>query len=224
MKSPTTPILKIRYENQDCTHLPIQVEKSSQFWAAVIEIYGLWPMESITIRLSSNEAEIDCGIQADSSGNLSLSLAQFYESLPSSERYSLSYQIVGQSIQMLLELGHNSPKIELPHELATTEVVVKNSPRPVSPERVNPSDWHFVSLKSRKRDLFIKLLKLQIDNSSPKKTGILEFKECNSDFPDHMLIQVLNFKLARQTLQSIEGFADLQRKPLKGTEVKRMET
>ncbi len=227
VENPTASGLQIHYQKQLCSRLPIQTETVNEFWAAMIEMCGLWPMDLLMLNLSDGEATVNYSVQADASGALGLSLAQLYELLPSSEYYSLSYHIVGQPNQILIEVGKNSPKVELLNDFSTPVVVATveepSSIQPVSADRSQKSNWHFVTLKPRKRDLFMTLLRRQMDYSTYEKTGILTFKECCSDYPDHLLMQVHNFKLARQTLQGIEGFLDLQRKPLTETEVTQME-
>ena len=222
VKNPTASSLQIHYQNQLCTHLPIRVATTTNFWAEVIKIDRLWPMDLITLYLSNAEESIDYTIQADASGDLVLSLAQFYELLPSSEYYSLSYQIPGHPSQKLIEVSQISLKVGLLSAPPKPVILTVESP-PQSVERPQVSNWHFVTLKPRKRDLFTTLLKLQIDNSTPEKIGIFTFKECTLDYPDQLLVQVQNFKLAHQTLQGIEGFSVMQRKPLTEPEVDRME-
>jgi hypothetical protein len=102
---PAQKTVKIRHNNQDCTHLPIQVETAPKFWATEMQMHGLWPLEFITLLLSNGEEETGFTIQADRAGVLDISVAKFYELLPKTECYVLKYQTLGHKTQSLIELA-----------------------------------------------------------------------------------------------------------------------
>jgi hypothetical protein len=104
---------KIRYDQNDYPHLPIQVETTAKFWAAQIQINGLWPMEYVTLLLGNKQDKVSCSLQADRIGMLDISVAQFYELLPRSESYTLSYQVSGQEKQPLIEVAIAEPMVSI---------------------------------------------------------------------------------------------------------------
>ncbi|MGB8701840.1 MAG: hypothetical protein WCD18_20690, partial [Thermosynechococcaceae cyanobacterium] len=103
----------IRYNQQDCGHLPIQVETTAKFWAAQLQINGLWPMEYVTFLLGNKQDEVSCSLQADRVGILDISVAKFYELLPKAEFYTLSYQVSGQTKQPLIEVAISEPTLSI---------------------------------------------------------------------------------------------------------------
>jgi hypothetical protein len=221
---------KIRYDQKDCAHLPIQVETTAKFWAAQIQINGLWPMEYVTLLLSDKQSEISCSLQADLIGMLDISVAQFYELLPKAECYALSYQVSGIEKQPLIKVDQSSKGISIARELTpktesdkstTNERVVINPPAKNQPSTV--SNWHLVTIKPRKRDIFCKQLQHRLDNGHVEETGIIAFQLCSADiYADYILVQAQKMSAARKTLQGIEHFMRVEPKPLTEADVKRM--
>jgi hypothetical protein len=221
---------KIRYDQKDCAHLPVQVETTAKFWAAQIQINGLWPMEYVTLLLGNKQNEVACSLQTDRIGALDISVAQFYELLPRSEYYALSYQILGQESQRLIEVGQISKGIGIGQELTpktesdkstTNERVVINPPAKTQLSTV--SNWHLVTIKPRKRDIFCKQLQHRLDKGHVEETGIITFQLCPAEiYADYILVQAQKMSAARKTLQGIEHFMRVEPKPLTEAHVKRM--
>jgi hypothetical protein len=221
---------KVRYDRKDCTHLPVQVETTAKFWAAQIQINGLWPMEYVSLWLSDKQSEISCSLQADRIGMLDISVAQFYELLPKAECYALSYQVSGIEKQPLIKVDQSSKGISIAQELTpetesdkstTKEQVVIKSPVKNQPSTV--SNWHLVTIKPRKRDIFCKQLQHRLDNGHVEETGIMSFQLCPAEiYADYILVQAQKMSMARKTLQSIEHFMRVEPKPLTEADVKRM--
>jgi hypothetical protein len=221
---------KIRYDQKDCDHLPVQVETTAKFWAAQIQINGLWPMEYMTLLLGDKQSEISCSLQADRIGVLDISVAQFYELLPKAECYALSYQVSGLEKQPLIEVDQFSKGISILQELTpetesdkstTEEQVVIKSPVKSQPSTV--SNWHLVTIKLRKRDIFCKQLQHKLDNGHVEEIGIITFQLCPAEiYADYILVQAQKMSMARKTLQGIEHFMRVEPKPLTEADVKRM--
>jgi hypothetical protein len=225
-------LFEIHYQNQDYIHLPIQLGKVNQFWAANIELIGLWPLEPVKLWLSNGNVETICTLQANRLGSLEISLDQFYDLLPKSNFYILSYQPPGQEPQKLLEVTStlNFPNPDL--QMTTTKVEptlpkvihVKSSSEPTikTPSHSN-SNWHLVKIKSYKREIFCKQLKHRLDNQFVDETGIIDFQSCNAEiYGDYVLVQVQQMTTARKTLQAIEHFLRVEPKALSEIEVKKM--
>jgi hypothetical protein len=222
---------KICYDQKDCAHLPIQVETTAKFWAAQIQINGLWSMGYVTLLLSTEQDEVSCSMQADRIGVLDISVAQFYELLPKAECYALSYQVSGQEYQRLIEVGQFSEGIHIAQKLmpeteldkSTTEEKFVIKPPLVKPQPSTVSNWHLATIKPRKRDIFCKQLQHRLDNGRVEETGIITFQLCPAEiYADYILVQAQKMTTARKTLQSIEHFMRVEPKPLTEADVKRM--
>ncbi|GEM_PF-1150922 len=223
---PSARPFKVRYQNQDCTHLPIQVATSTQFWAANIQLLGLWAMDSMTLWLSNGQDEIDYSLRSDRTGNLEISLAQFYEFLPQSESYALSYQLSGQERQLLITIGQSAALVALPNPPAgkTPEIPKKDQPITHPRPQSVTSNWYRVTVRQRKRDVFCRQLEHRLKTNNVEVTGITTFQPCTAtaDYADYILVQVQEKAKARETLQGLDHFADMDRRPLADTEVNRM--
>jgi hypothetical protein len=224
--------IRIHYNKQDCTSLPIPVETTQQFWAANLQLLGLWPMEPVRILLSNGQDEISWTLSADRSGNLEISTAEFYESLSKTECYQLSYQIPGEPVQHLLEIGLNQQRTPVIPSItsqkstqaeATIEPIIPSVPVTVPPPPRGSSNWHLVTIRSYKRDIFCVYIEHTLHEESETRTGILQFEQCSAkEYADYVLVQVQNIKTARQTLQRNEYFMKIEPKPLSETELHRM--
>ncbi|GAA6620530.1 hypothetical protein [Scytonema sp. NUACC26] len=83
--------------------LPIKYNSYDDFWAEEVKIEGLWPLEEVQLFLSNTNEEKLHRVQADVLGELNISLSVLYGLLPKSENYTLSYQRLGLSKQVLVE-------------------------------------------------------------------------------------------------------------------------
>ncbi|NJM75226.1 MAG: hypothetical protein HC852_04890 [Acaryochloridaceae cyanobacterium RU_4_10] len=221
---------KIRHDRQDCAHLPVQVETVAKFWAAQLQIDGLWPLESVTLLLSNGQDASSCTLQADRIGILEISVAKLHELLPKAEYYVLGYQVLGQENQQLIEVGRLaetvsiSPPIPSETESDSSAVIDTKTVKPIEKSQASTvSNWHLVTIKSRKRDIFCKQIQHRLNNSRPEETGIVTFQLCPADiYADYVLVQAQKMSAARKTLQSIEHFMRIEPKPLTEADVKRM--
>jgi hypothetical protein len=84
--------------------LPIKSDNPDKFWAQEIHIEALWPLEVLTFKLSERQEKVFYLGQADTSGNLRMSLATFYDLLPGSDWYALDYQRFSVEPQRLIEM------------------------------------------------------------------------------------------------------------------------
>lgn len=92
--------------------LPIALQDSSEFWKTTIRITGLWTLENLVLTLTDGENTIFRTVQANPSGILSLEVSTFYDVLPPSNRYAISFQRLGQPAQPLLELNSEMNDVE----------------------------------------------------------------------------------------------------------------
>jgi hypothetical protein len=222
MTQPPVSLLKVSYQNQDCTRLPIQVETSKQFWAAHIQLLGLWVMNPVTLWLSNGRDEVDSTLQADRTGSLEISLAQFYEFLPQSESYVLSYQLLGQERTPLIAVGQSTVLVPLPTEVLSVKApAIYEPPKPPPPQTT--SNWYLITVKPYKRDVFCKQLRHRLENNNVENTGVINFEPCTAEiYADYILAEVKNNSKARATLQGLEHFTSMERRALKEEDVKRM--
>ncbi|GAA6623549.1 chromosome partitioning protein ParA [Scytonema sp. NUACC26] len=84
--------------------LPIQQDTVEKFWAEVIQIKELWPLEEVILFLSSKNEKISYRLQADALGILAIHVSVLHDLLPSSDWYALDYQRLGYEPQRLLEM------------------------------------------------------------------------------------------------------------------------
>jgi uncharacterized protein YdcH (DUF465 family) len=230
--APPNESTRIHYNNQECTILPIPVETTHQFWAAKIQLLGLWPMEPVRILLSNGQDEVSWTLAADRSGNLEISTAAFYESSGKTECYQLSCQIPGDPVRYLLEIGFNQPRTPITPSIAsqkstqaetTVESIIPSAPVTVPPPPRGSSNWYLVSIRPYKRDLFCVYLEHTLHEESETRTGILQFEQCSAkEYAEYVLVQVQNIRTARQTLQRNEYFMRIEPRPLSERELRRM--
>nr|MBA3920696.1 chromosome partitioning protein ParA [Nostocaceae cyanobacterium] len=85
--------------------LPIYHEFTDSFWAEELYIEGFFPLELINLYLSDKKDKVFSHVQADSSGNVRLSVASLYDLLsPNSNWYALDYQRLGEELQLLIKM------------------------------------------------------------------------------------------------------------------------
>lgn len=84
------------------------------------------------------------------------------------------------------------------------------------------NNWYLVSVRSKKRELFLKYLKLAITKNQLEEL-ILEIRTPpDSVYEDIILLNLSNFKTASTHLQKIEYFLSIERKPLPLEQVTRI--
>ncbi|KAB8313942.1 chromosome segregation ATPase [Tolypothrix campylonemoides VB511288] len=96
--------------------------------------------------------------------------------------------------------------------------------QPIEPSLPPPvsGNWYLVSIRSKKRDLFLKYLKIAIAQNNLQEL-IVEVKiPQESVYEDIVLLNLSNFKTAYTHLQKIEYFQTIERKPLPSEQVSRM--
>ncbi|MHC5915595.1 MAG: chromosome partitioning protein ParA [Nostoc sp.] len=84
--------------------LPIKHDTSHKFWAEVIKLEGLWPLEEVILCLSNGHEKIPYQLQAEASGSLRIHLSTLYDLLPNSDSYALDYQRLGLEPQRLVQM------------------------------------------------------------------------------------------------------------------------
>ena len=96
--------------------------------------------------------------------------------------------------------------------------------QPIEPSFPAPisGNWYLLSVRSKKRDSFLKYLNLAINQNNLQQI-ILEVKiPQDAVYEDIVLLNLSNFNTANSQLQKIEHFQGLQRKPLPLEQVSRM--
>lgn len=91
--------------------LPIQYDNPDKFWTEEIQIEALWPLEVLTFNLSERQEKVFYLGQADTSGNLRMSLAALYDLLPGSDWYALDYQRLSSEPERLVEMDASQSSI-----------------------------------------------------------------------------------------------------------------
>ncbi|MUG97258.1 chromosome partitioning protein ParA [Scytonema sp. UIC 10036] len=92
------------YLGTEQTNLPIKQDTIEKFWAEVIQIEELWPLEEVILILSNNQEKTSYQLQADALGILAIYVSVLHDLLPPSEWYALDYQRLGYEPQRLLEM------------------------------------------------------------------------------------------------------------------------
>jgi hypothetical protein len=93
---------------------------------------------------------------------------------------------------------------------------IESSSSPIS------SNWYLLSVRSKKRELFLKYLNLAIEQNKIQEL-ILDIKvPQDSVYEDIVLLNLSNFKAASTYLQKVECFQNIERKPLQSEQVNRM--
>ncbi|MBE9035165.1 chromosome segregation ATPase [aff. Roholtiella sp. LEGE 12411] len=92
---------------------------------------------------------------------------------------------------------------------------------PSVPPPIN-GNWYLLSVRSKKRDLFLKYLKIAISQNNIQEL-IMDIKTPQeSVYEDIVLLNLSTFKTAYTYLQKIEYFQSIERKPLQLEQVSRM--
>ena len=98
--------LEIRDYDNNLLSIPVRYTDLDKFWAAKIKLNNLYPFEELSFRLKNNYEQHQFQTQADSSGELALSLATLDDCLPKSDCYSLDVKKYGQEFQRILQIGY----------------------------------------------------------------------------------------------------------------------
>ncbi|UUO14431.1 MULTISPECIES: hypothetical protein [Aphanizomenonaceae] len=84
------------------------------------------------------------------------------------------------------------------------------------------NNWYLVSVRSKKREVFLKYLNLAISQNQLQDL-VTEIKSPqDAVYQDIVLLKISNFKTACIQLQKIECFQNIERKPLALPQVNRM--
>jgi len=94
---------------------------------------------------------------------------------------------------------------------------------PLEPSSTQISNnWYLLTVRSKKRELFLKYLKLAIEQNKLEEL-VLDIKiPQESVYQDIVLLKISNFKSASTYLQKVESFLNIERKPLQIEQVNRM--
>lgn len=92
---------------------------------------------------------------------------------------------------------------------------------PLEAELVS-SNWYLVSVRAKKRDLFLKYLEMAIIQNRLHELILAVEPPQESVYEDMVLLNLSNFQAARTHLQKIENFQSIERKPLKLEQVNQM--
>lgn len=104
--------IHINYKAVELPILPNRSESTSEFWASIVQIEGLWTLEQVNLILSNGTDDpVSCPVHADPLGNLEIKLSTLSELVTESDRYDLAYQRYGFGKQCLLKMRLNKPNI-----------------------------------------------------------------------------------------------------------------
>lgn len=82
--------------------------------------------------------------------------------------------------------------------------------------------WYLVNTRPKKRDLFLKCLKIAIEQNKLQSLILEARVPQDSVFEDIVLLNLNNLKTVQPHLQRIDGFLKLERRPLKPEQLSRM--
>lgn len=83
-------------------------------------------------------------------------------------------------------------------------------------------NWYLISVRAKKRDLFLKYLKMAITQNQLQELILAVEAPQESVYENIVLLNLSNFKAATTHLQKIENFQSIERKPLNIEQVSRM--
>ncbi|MEA5620419.1 chromosome segregation ATPase [Cronbergia sp. UHCC 0137] len=84
------------------------------------------------------------------------------------------------------------------------------------------NNWYLVSVRSKKREVFLKYLKIAIDQNKLQEFILDVQIPKESVYEDIVLMNLNNFKTACTHLKKVECFQNIERKPLGSEQVNRM--
>ncbi|WP_071190646.1 chromosome segregation ATPase [Trichormus sp. NMC-1] len=100
--------------------------------------------------------------------------------------------------------------------MPSIEPLESSSPQPIS------NNWYLLTVRSKKREVFLKYLKFMIDQNKLEEL-VLDIKiPQESVYEDMVLLNLSNFKNASTYLKKVECFQNIERKPLQSEQVNRM--
>lgn len=91
---------------------------------------------------------------------------------------------------------------------------------PVSP--ADSGNWYLVNVRQKKRDLFLKCLKIAIEQNKLQDLILAVETPQDSVYEDIILLNLVNFKAARIHIQKVEYCQRIEPKPLPSAQVSRM--
>ncbi|MBD2388737.1 chromosome segregation ATPase [Cylindrospermum sp. FACHB-282] len=83
-------------------------------------------------------------------------------------------------------------------------------------------NWYLLSVRSKKRELFLKYLELAITQNNLRELILQVEIPPESVYEDIVLVNLSNFKTAYTYLQKVDCFQGIERKPLQLEQVSRM--
>ncbi|MBD2138048.1 chromosome segregation ATPase [Anabaena sp. FACHB-1237] len=86
----------------------------------------------------------------------------------------------------------------------------------------NQSNWYLLTVRSKKREVFLKYLHIAIAKNQLQEIIIDIKSPADAVYQDIVLLNLSNFKNAYSHLKEIECFQNIERKPLQPAQVKRM--
>ncbi|MBD2666963.1 chromosome segregation ATPases-like protein [Richelia sinica FACHB-800] len=82
--------------------------------------------------------------------------------------------------------------------------------------------WYLVNVRSKKREVFLKYLKIAIQQNQLQELFVDVRSPQDTIYEDIVLMNLSNFRNAYLHLQKIECFQAIERKPLPSAQVNRM--
>lgn len=89
-------------------------------------------------------------------------------------------------------------------------------------EKITSGTWYLVSVKMKKRDVFLKYLDLMIQQSKLDELILGVEKPLDAMYADNVLVNLSNYHEAVSHLKNIDAFLNIQRKPIPLDHVNRM--
>ncbi|BAZ07617.1 chromosome segregation ATPase [Calothrix sp. NIES-3974] len=89
-------------------------------------------------------------------------------------------------------------------------------------EKITSGTWYLVSVKMKKRDIFLKYLDLMIAKNHLEELILGVEKPVDSMYEDNVLVNLSNYHEAVSHLKNIDTFLNIQRKPIPLEAVNRM--
>ena len=87
---------------------------------------------------------------------------------------------------------------------------------------ITEGNWYLVTVRSKKRDVFLKYLDTEIKNSKLEDLILAVETPDNVIYEDIILLNVSNFQAASVQLKKIQYFQRIERQPLKLEQVNKM--
>ncbi|WP_353931861.1 chromosome segregation ATPase [Okeanomitos corallinicola TIOX110] len=91
-----------------------------------------------------------------------------------------------------------------------------------SSSQSSSNNWYLLTVRSKKREVFLKYLKFAIDQNKLEDLFLDIKVPQDSVYEDMVLLSLSNFKTATSYLKKVECFQNIERKPLQSAQVNRM--